>query len=902
MRTVTRVPDGPVQTVTVSHGPPAAGPAAAGLPDRVGRYLPMAGLGEGGMGIVYEAWDPALRRKVALKLMRPRLGSPERVSHAVQRALREARALARLSHPNVVEVYDCGLHQGRVFLALEIVAGGSLAGWLSRNPRAPWSQVVGLFVEAGRGLAAAHAEGIVHRDFKASNVLVDDGDRVRVTDFGIARLDDAGASQGESDREAQPGPATVRAESSRDSGPLTEVGAVVGTRGYIAPEIFLGRAADERSDQFSFCVALYRALYDASPYLPGAFDDPDDHEDVPAPARHDRGVPRFVASALERGLFLTPSERFADMGALLTALTRDAAGTWSRAGRWLALGGVAAAAVTWSVRERDRSGCQEPDRSLAQVWNDDVREALAARYEATQHAYAPEAWRRVSTRVDAWTGSYASARVQVCARAGQPDFDRRMDCLVRRRGVLAAMLQALSKPTRASVLRAPIAAAELPGPEACIAESLEPEQLPPSRQAEAAVSLAEHGRFDEARGAAADALTEARRGGDGLAQAAGLLARGRVLELAGTYDAAEADLTESYWLGSALGDDTTMMDAATALVRVVGVRQRRHDEAREWVRHATAARERAPPRPEAQAQLAVESAALDAAAGHLPEAVLAYQEAHGLAMALQPARPLRVADVQTRLGGVLRRVDRLGEAARVLDDALAVYDAVLGPSHPARALALQHRASVHEAHGELDRAETIVGEVLALRRAHHGETHPETANTLNTLAGLAYRRGDLERAGELLREALGIRRASLEPQHADVAATLNNLARVDAQRGDYETAARGYREALSMLEPQWREDHPRLAQPLVGLGTALVASGRSVSAIAPLERALAILDAAGEDPAATNSARRSLGYALWELGREPDRAIALLRRARDEAVDPEIRAGLDGWLREHAPG
>jgi hypothetical protein len=267
---------------------------------RVGRYVVEEALASGASGVVYVAADPDLYRRVALKILRPGV--------ADDGLLREAQALARVSHPNVVSVFDVGTHEDHVFLAMELVEGGDLRDWLSAARRRR-REILELFLAAGRGLAAAHAAGLVHRDFKPANVLVGEDRRVRITDFGLAL-----------------GPGGE------------ERGALVGTPAYMAPEQQLGRPADPRSDQWGFCVALYEALYGHRPFaapsltelrrivVAGAV--------RPEPRRSP--VPRSLRRILLRGLQVEPGQRFPSMTALLSALARD---------RWRAARSMAIAAL-----------------------------------------------------------------------------------------------------------------------------------------------------------------------------------------------------------------------------------------------------------------------------------------------------------------------------------------------------------------------------------------------------------------------------------------------------------------------------------------------------------------------------------------------------------------------------
>ncbi len=270
----------------------------------IGRYRIVDVLGHGGAAVVYRAHDPELDRVVALKVPRGQIGTADER----ERLLSEARALARLSHPNVVRVHDAGTHEGQVFIALELVEGETLTAWLRREPRG-LDEIQSLFTMAGRGLAAAHAAGVVHGDFKPDNVLIGTDGRVLVTDFGLARA-----------RPVFPAVATGEADA-RGIPPA-------GTPAFMAPEQLRGKDADFKSDQFSFCVALHVALYGVFPFgLPGAGSQDvatylrrvvEDHRVRPQPRR---GA-RWRAPVFERGLAARAEERFPSMEDLVLAISR----------------------------------------------------------------------------------------------------------------------------------------------------------------------------------------------------------------------------------------------------------------------------------------------------------------------------------------------------------------------------------------------------------------------------------------------------------------------------------------------------------------------------------------------------------------------------------------------------
>ena len=280
--------------------------------DRVGRYLVLSSLGAGGMGVVFSAYDPQLDRKVALKLLRGNLGA--NAKEARTRLKREAQAIAQLNHPNVVGVYDVGENNGDVYIAMEFIEGDTLTTWLKRWPRT-WREILEVFQQAARGLMAAHSVGLLHRDFKPDNVLVGGDGRVRVTDFGLARslfLDDS--ARGPVDPKPRPDGSPLQVD-------ITATGTVLGTPRYMPPEQLTGPTIDARADQFSFCVALYEALYSTHP-LPGATSvSMLEHDEKALPPPEGTKVPAFIGRAVMRGLEKERSKRFPTLATLMQELT-----------------------------------------------------------------------------------------------------------------------------------------------------------------------------------------------------------------------------------------------------------------------------------------------------------------------------------------------------------------------------------------------------------------------------------------------------------------------------------------------------------------------------------------------------------------------------------------------------
>ncbi|MCE9572825.1 MAG: serine/threonine protein kinase [Deltaproteobacteria bacterium] len=412
---------------------PAADPPFELAPDDElgGVYRIVRRIGSGGMGVVYLARDLELQRDVAVKVHRAAVGT--------ERLYREAVAMAQLSHPNVVTIHAVGRARGRLYIAMELVPGDNLSGWLGAAPRS-WREILDVMLEAGEGLAAAHDAGFVHRDIKPHNILVGHDRRPRVSDFGLVRVSGDGgrADVGEDETEAievtQPRPpthdstASTPSEPSGPSGPsrpsspladdLTALGTTLGTPAYMAPEQLAGREVDARADQFGFCVVLYEALYGRRPWTGKTVAALRKHLAATEPrAPSGVGVPAWLWPVLRRGLSADPADRYPDVRALLDALRapprRGLVATLA------VLGGVGAVAAVIAIvsaygGSSDDPACDTAGAPVIAAWGPAVRLRISAQYARVDPLRGPAAADALAAAIDAWSLRWQRAAVTAC--------------------------------------------------------------------------------------------------------------------------------------------------------------------------------------------------------------------------------------------------------------------------------------------------------------------------------------------------------------------------------------------------------------------------------------------------------------------------------------------------------
>jgi len=863
-----------VDTLVAGEADPGPRPLGALLPAgaEVGRYRVLDCIGVGGMGVVYAAYDPVLDRRVALKLLRGTKDSRGSQGRNA-RLLREAQALAKLTHPNVITVHDVGTWESQVFVAMEHVEGVTLKEWL--RTRRTWPELREVFVAAGRGLAAAHAADLVHRDFKPDNVLIGRDGRVRVTDFGLARW-----GQTLSGRSSSPSlsvPIPVRSETtdplrlsssgSRISGEqpvepvvsLTETGSLVGTPAYMAPEQYEHRTADAAADQFAFCVALYEAIHGGRPFAGRTVAELASNvlEGRMAEAQHEVEVPRPVRQALRRGLSRRPRDRFGSMDELIAVLDHRPARRlrpWALAGVPL-LTVVAAGLWAYAQAEITRSSFCRTERGLSEVWSPERRQAIAEGFLATGLPYAADTVERALPAVDEYVAGWERLRARSCEPEatileGPGGAALRERCLDRRRVALQALLEGFEQAKPDTVARAVGSVAALPevercgDPEALVAE-LPPAVPPELRDAVEAVryelargeGLLAGGRYAEALELARRADAEAQALEHRPLQAETRYLLGRLLDLAGNSEAAAAALEEAGLFAAASRHRRVLARALVDQVYVLGVSMPHMAEADKLARRAYAELEGADMEAEGLAALLLNQGSVAYRRGDYYAAAELFRRA--LARRDREREPLRWADAAFNLATIELLMGREREAITELEGYIAVFEEALGSMHPEVASGWHNLGTAYLNAGRQAEGRAAIERAEEIRRQALGVDHPLYAATLNTLGSAFAAEGQLEEGLRYCQRSVEILTANgTDP--IETASNRVDVAELLVELGRLPEAEREVMAALEILRDGLGPDHPHVGAAYSVLARIGAARGDAAAVRRHAERALAI--------------------------------------------------------------
>lgn len=842
------------QTELTRTEPPPLAPADV----IAGRYEVLGPLGSGAMGVVYEAHDRQLDRKVAVKFLRQARGTA--VDDLAQRVLREARALARINHPNVVVVHDSGLHEGRVYLVMELVRGATLTAWQAGRP---WREVLEAYLQAGAGLAAAHGAGVVHRDFKPDNVLVSEDGRVRVSDFGIARLDDATVLP-----EQRPGtpdhPERSRGTPAADGAArLSFGGALVGTPAYMSPEQFAGRVSDARSDQFAFCVALFEALSGTRPFDGATLAGLSHSVSRGVPKRLPPTFPRRLDTALRRGLQADPQLRWPELGALLAQLelVRRARRAWLVAAALV----VTVSAVAAPALVQRASLCTGAAGRVEGAWSEAVRAEVQRAFVATGSVVAEPSFERAAALAEEYRAAWERTATETCEatrlRGEQPEevHTARTICLEHQLEVFTATTRLWRHADRNVVVEAVKTIRLLPRPAECSVEAarLSGTQLPADPQAReqiaalrlqvsAALPLSAAARHAEARALLTPLASPvaATRWQPLIAEHALALARAHLGE--SHLAEAEASALDAVDAAERAADPQLTARARLALSEIVGVRRLRADDGPRLFRSSAVAIEKAGQPLALQAALAEQRAEFAMGMGRVPEARAAFREA--LALRERAAGPGDVSLAQPLLG--LSRV--------------ALTQLALEPGweqHLARALELQ--------------------------RAAYGARHPEVARTLRYRAALL---GRHQKGGAVAQAREGIEMVEQTAGDSlELGFALASLGQLLLEEQQVAEAKASLLRGLALLRRFLEADHPTILLTLMNLSGSASWAGQPAEAFALMEELLPL----AESRLGRNSGKWALHFVNWcASGSAAGRVDVVIDRcsaepARIEALLPD---------------
>jgi tetratricopeptide (TPR) repeat protein len=906
--------------MTLMHTSPAAGDAIELRPgDMVGRYVVASEYARGGMGIVSIALDPDLDRHVAIKMLQADLSS--------QLLRDEARAMAKLDHPNVVSVFDVGEHAGRIYFAMELVEGVTLRRWLAHEKRG-WRAVLRTCIQAGRGLAAAHRVGLVHRDFKPDNVLCGPDERVRVTDFGLASN--------------LPGAARLGVGSG-----------LAGTPPYIAPELWRGESASARSDQWAFSATLYEALFGTPPFV-GAT-----HEEIRAAILAGElevpsTVPASVRRAIVRGLASSPEERFASVDELLVQLE---AGGRRPVARWIALAGVVVAASAGGAvyaTQRQADPCAMPDSLISPAWNDERASAITAAFGASERTHATESARRVGDIFDRYRTKWLAARTEACVatrvRGDQSEalLDARVRCLDRRRTELAELVRVLGDQPEPKVIDRAIQVAneELARIDTCSAAGVQAEMpLPrdPMRAAQITALESEVATLRASLTLVTNTRAATERARDIVRRVAPLdfppltaraaITLARLGAYSTSHEETEKILYDALLATAAAKDDRATAEIWTYLVTFTANTKRDLAGALKLFKPAEAALARVESSGAMRAQLhhaqavplamsgdyeaaraaletarteatdAIDRAAIDAVQCHVEQRLSKFPDAKALCeraaatyeRELGPHHPdLAFALTAVALLAFEMRDDKVARAA--FERSLAILENTVGEQHVAYAMALSNLGMIDRREGKHDAARRAFERAItSLEKIGH----PGVLSPLGNLGELEFQLGNYAAAKELVERARDVAIKTYGDDSVQVSKALYTLGSIAHEVGDLDAAERHFAQSLALTSKKFGEQNASTADALYGLGLVLSTRGDCKRAMTYQTRAVAAFEAVyGENSDSVADTLTVL--ASCQLHENDRAAITTLERslAIRTGLGPQdpFQAGWTRWL------
>ncbi|WP_394834250.1 tetratricopeptide repeat protein [Pendulispora rubella] len=864
----------------------------------VGRYLVIDLIGTGGMGSVYRAYDPKLNRSVALKLLRVRPSTTDEESPQ-PRLLREAQALAQVVHPNVVSIFDVGEVGEQVFFAMEVIDGRSLRSVMRRAGDEPRG-LLRLLEQAGRGLAAAHDAGLVHRDFKPENVLVDREQRAKVVDFGLARSVHAHEVQ---DHVSVPPSASPSMLDCR----VTETGAFLGTPAYMAPEQYLGLHTDARSDQFSFACVVYEALFGHHPFLDtsgkismlalcaGQVADPG--------RRTDPGYLRVLRRSLSRD----PANRYPSLEHLLDALA-----SVPRRRRWrgMGIGAVAClAAGLTGVPALQRHRAQHCDlaatHAVAGIWDPPRREKVESVFVGDGQAFGHELWKGVSASIDAYANQWQRTSVDLCRRAewwhaqDHEMSQRSSSCLDERRRELRAVTDVLADGDRdvrvhaydvllqlgsLSACTNPTTLALMPTPHH---EGASPDTVDRIRDLLAqSRALNDAHKVAPGKAAAQEALELARHLPDRGFAAEALYRLSLLQETAAEYEASEASLVQALADAEASGQERLLPLLWIQMVRVIGNSQGRPSEVEPLLPFVEATVERFDAQGPAHVELLFALGIVASRAGKYQRATEHLNAALEMSRHVYAAHNVFRVEIYQNLAIAEQFLNQTDKATAHIQLALTETEALFGSDYPPLVETLALLTQLLGEQGDSAGVQAVGQRTMKIIEQSSTLEDKDRAYALSTLGTAYMADGQPDVALPLYRRAY----AMASPNEPNLPVRLTGIGRAEEALGHLETARTIYEEALAASRRMSGPSHPKTIRLAVRLGRLLRTLHRERES---LQLCTQVLEAnerrSGVGAPFIADALACIGEANEQLGRFPE-ALAALERAEKllagEAIPP----------------
>lgn len=832
------------------------------------------------MGRVYRANDETLDRQVAIKVLPPDRRAPERVA-ALRR---EARAMAQLQHPNVVQVFTVGADAGLVYIAMELIRGGDLRKWLSARTQSA-EEILERFIAAGRGLEAAHEAGVIHRDFKPSNVLMSHDGAVKVGDFGLARVWHSGLDDTVSQRSIDP--------PSLDPG-ITFTGSAVGTPTFMPPEQHRGNTADEQSDQYSFCVALWYALAGKSPF--GGTSKPEalllKKERGAPPLPRSVAVSRSVANAIERGMMPRAHDRWASMRELLAALQKRST---SRVWVTTALGAAAIASIVGlnlATAGNEDASCSIDDAHAH--WDAQRRRVETAFTSANVESSVQS---RALNAMDTYARDWAAARDDSCtSRAARP-------CLAERGAAFSALVRTFTSDEQLDVDHVFASITQLPPVSECVDDP--PAAKPKHPQVLMVEAMKAAGRYKGALTEAEALLADPNLDDTALADAQYL--RGELLARLERSDDALDVLESAYFAASRVNRNETAFQAA---IRLAFLHQEvRHDfeRTRSWLDQARAAADRGGGSPRLLATLENAEGTFAESQGRYDDAERAFAKAFAWHREAGSDEGSLAPTYNNRASARAGKGDMAGAIADT-EHAVALFEASLGPAHPNILIALSNLTGYLHRDGAYARELEVCDRLDTLVLARFGKIHPEYSSSLNQ-RGLALKRlGRLAEAEKAMVQSIDIRE-QLGDVGPRAAIAWVNLGAMYLEQERLDDAEVWFARGRETMEAQLGASHPATAQVLGNVAQLRYAQGRLEEAEALLDRTLETLtQVLGADQPAVAPFRVFRGQVRAAAGKHAEAredlemALTVLQRAGGPAQElADAKLALAPLVRDSAP-